>query len=231
MQHTPPPIRFVGTSYGNSFYRTVLEKWGDRHELPTVVLQAADAAPAWSRRSCDRIGQCKSRSAAAGVLSSPIGRQQDQAGCSSPIRQRSSATRQSQRAVGSRADAASAQLPARQRNRQWQPFHAAYFPYCRRHRDDLDRRLWRAVRLWRLEQLRLFPAQWIGGLQQLVPLLDCAVPRRPTANEHGKIAPAPWVAFTRAGCDVGAFSTANIEFERIPGDVNTVFGATSKEGL
>jgi hypothetical protein len=50
------------------------------------------------------------------------------------------------------------------------------------------------------------------------------------ANEHGKIAPAPWVAYTRAGCDVGGFSTANIEFERIPADVNTVFGVDSPEG-
>jgi hypothetical protein len=51
------------------------------------------------------------------------------------------------------------------------------------------------------------------------------------ANELGKIAPAPWVPFTRAGCDVGAFSVANIEFESIPADVNTVFGATSPEGI
>jgi hypothetical protein len=50
-------------------------------------------------------------------------------------------------------------------------------------------------------------------------------------NELGKIAPAPWVSFTRAGCDVGAFSIANIEFESIPADVNTVFGATSPEGV
>src|SRR6266436_204949 len=50
-------------------------------------------------------------------------------------------------------------------------------------------------------------------------------------NELGKLAPAPWVAYTRAGCDFGAFSTANIEFESIPADVNTVFGATSPEGI
>ena len=50
-------------------------------------------------------------------------------------------------------------------------------------------------------------------------------------NEKGKTAPAPWVPFTRAGCDVGGFSTANIEFESIPGDVNTVFGKTSPEGI
>jgi hypothetical protein len=50
-------------------------------------------------------------------------------------------------------------------------------------------------------------------------------------NELGKTAPAPWVPFTRAGCDVGGFSVANIEFESIPADVNTVFGATSPEGI
>ena len=50
-------------------------------------------------------------------------------------------------------------------------------------------------------------------------------------NEKGKNAPAPWVPFTRAGCDVGGFSTVNIEFESIPADVNTVFGPNSPEGL
>ncbi len=35
----------------------------------------------------------------------------------------------------------------------------------------------------------------------------------------GDNVPAPWVPFTRAGCDVGAFSTANIVLERAPFDV------------
>jgi hypothetical protein len=48
---------------------------------------------------------------------------------------------------------------------------------------------------------------------------------------QGKNAPAPWVPFTRAGCDYGAFSTANIEFENIPGDVETVFGKNSPEAI
>jgi hypothetical protein len=48
-----------------------------------------------------------------------------------------------------------------------------------------------------------------------------------TAN--GMNAPAPWVPFTRAGCDVGAFSTANIAIERTPFDVVKVFGAGSPE--
>jgi hypothetical protein len=48
-------------------------------------------------------------------------------------------------------------------------------------------------------------------------------------NENGKIFPAPWVPFTRAGCDVGGFSIANMEFESLPADVRTVFGMNSPE--
>jgi hypothetical protein len=45
----------------------------------------------------------------------------------------------------------------------------------------------------------------------------------------GQNVPAPWVPFTRAGCDVGAFSTANIVLERQPFDVKKVFGANSAQ--
>jgi hypothetical protein len=45
----------------------------------------------------------------------------------------------------------------------------------------------------------------------------------------GQTHPAPWVPFTRAGCDVGAFSVANIELENIGLDITTVFGANSPE--
>ena len=45
----------------------------------------------------------------------------------------------------------------------------------------------------------------------------------------GSNVPAPWVPFTRAGCDVGAFSTANIVLERAPFDIQKVFGATSPQ--
>jgi hypothetical protein len=50
-------------------------------------------------------------------------------------------------------------------------------------------------------------------------------------DEQGKTAPAPWVSFTRASCDVGAFSVANIEFERVPDDVTTFYGAGSAVDL
>jgi hypothetical protein len=48
-------------------------------------------------------------------------------------------------------------------------------------------------------------------------------------NENGKIAPAPWVPFTRAGCDFGAVSTANTILENTAIDIPTVFGAGSPE--
>jgi hypothetical protein len=47
----------------------------------------------------------------------------------------------------------------------------------------------------------------------------------------GKNAPAPWVPFTRAGCNVGGVSTANIEFENVTGDINNVFGPNSPEAM
>jgi hypothetical protein len=48
-------------------------------------------------------------------------------------------------------------------------------------------------------------------------------------NENGKIAPAPWVPFTRAGCDFGAVATANTVLENTAIDIPTVFGAGSPE--
>jgi hypothetical protein len=48
-------------------------------------------------------------------------------------------------------------------------------------------------------------------------------------NENGKTAPAPWVSYTRAGCDFGAFSVANMEFETLPGDIGVVYGTSSPE--
>jgi hypothetical protein len=43
------------------------------------------------------------------------------------------------------------------------------------------------------------------------------------------VAPAPWVPFTRAGCDVGDVSTANQELENNSVDFPKVFGANSPE--
>lgn len=47
----------------------------------------------------------------------------------------------------------------------------------------------------------------------------------------GKNTPAPWVPYTRAGCNFGAVSTANIVLENTGIDIPTVFGAGSPEAL
>ncbi len=45
----------------------------------------------------------------------------------------------------------------------------------------------------------------------------------------GKNAPAPWVPFTRAGCNVGMVATANTVLENTATDIPTVFGASSPQ--
>ena len=79
------------------------------------------------------------------------------------------------------------------------------------------------------------------------PIIDTKTTRRPRADRHdavdgllrpraghdrrhrASITPAPWVPFTRAGCTVGDFSTANMVLENAAGDLPTVFGADSPE--
>ena len=46
---------------------------------------------------------------------------------------------------------------------------------------------------------------------------------------EGMNAPAPWVPFTRAGCNVGAVSIANMEFENTSSDITNVYGVGSPE--
>ncbi len=48
-------------------------------------------------------------------------------------------------------------------------------------------------------------------------------------GENGKTAPAPWVPFTRAGCDVGVFSMANMALQNLTSDVPRIFGPGSAE--
>jgi hypothetical protein len=48
-----------------------------------------------------------------------------------------------------------------------------------------------------------------------------------TAGGHN--APAPWVPYTRAGCNVGQVATANTVLENVATDIPTVFGAGSPQ--
>jgi hypothetical protein len=48
-------------------------------------------------------------------------------------------------------------------------------------------------------------------------------------GQNGKTPPAPWVSYTRAGCDVGSVAAANTELENQAPDVANVFGANSAD--
>jgi len=48
-------------------------------------------------------------------------------------------------------------------------------------------------------------------------------------HPNGVNAPAPWVPFTRTGCDVGAAAAADLEIENTGTDLSTVFGPGSPE--
>jgi len=48
-------------------------------------------------------------------------------------------------------------------------------------------------------------------------------------GQNGKTPPAPWVSYTRAGCDVGSVAAANTELENQAPDVADVFGPNSPD--
>ena len=51
----------------------------------------------------------------------------------------------------------------------------------------------------------------------------------PAAGSPPKTPPAPWVPFTRAGCNVGDVSTANMVLENVNPDLQNVYGSGSPE--
>ncbi|MEZ0095131.1 hypothetical protein [Streptacidiphilus sp. EB129] len=71
-------------------------------------------------------------------------------------------------------------------------------------------------------------AYWTDGVA------DTSVPT-PTdssytmVGQNGKNTPAPWAAYTRAGCDFGAVSAANTILENTTVDINKVFGPNSAQ--
>ena len=48
-------------------------------------------------------------------------------------------------------------------------------------------------------------------------------------GQNGKTPPAPWVSYTRAGCNFGSVAAANTELENVAPDVAHVFGANSPD--
>jgi hypothetical protein len=59
--------------------------------------------------------------------------------------------------------------------------------------------------------------------------MDYTADRAAVPTTQNIDAPAPWVPYTRAGCDVGDVGMANTVLENIATDIPTVFGANSPE--
>jgi hypothetical protein len=79
-------------------------------------------------------------------------------------------------------------------------------------------------------------AYWTDVVNEGTTASPINVPQH--VDQRGKVHPAPWVPYTRAGCDFGAVSIANLELENtgIGGsgiaagvDINTAFGPSSPE--
>lgn len=79
-------------------------------------------------------------------------------------------------------------------------------------------------------EVGMFPSSffyWTDKVSDITPTTDDNTFALTTPS--GANVPAPWVPFTRAGCTVGAFSTANIVLERAPFDIAKVYGAASAQ--
>ena len=69
------------------------------------------------------------------------------------------------------------------------------------------------------------------------PIVDYDTPNSAPVGDHtptmaghdGRTAPAPWVSYTRAGCNFGTVAAANTDLENTVPDVSLVFGAHSAE--
>ena len=96
-----------------------------------------------------------------------------------------------------------------------QPSHASHFPHRHGHPHVPDRRLWGPARCASEQQFPLFQFGWgVSFAYWTAPLFDptTSTPTDTTFNmltADGNNAPAPWVAFTRAGCNVGGVATAS----------------------
>ncbi len=69
-------------------------------------------------------------------------------------------------------------------------------------------------------------AYWTAPINSATNTTD---PYGTMVDAQGVTPPAPWVSYTRAGCNFGSVATANTVLENIGVDVPTVFGANSPE--
>ena len=70
---------------------------------------------------------------------------------------------------------------------------------------------------------------WTDTTSSSDPLYTMIHGAASSSNPEGINTPAPWVGFTRAGCDFAGIGSANMEFENDTSDVSNVFGSNSPQ--
>ena len=140
--------------------------------------------------------------------------------------------------IRSRADAAPEELPRRQRNALHERPHDPHLAHRGRDPELADRALPGPPGQTVSNSYDYYPPSKIpaftSSFKYWTAPVDPANDTLPNMITDGqKNTPAPWVPFTRAGCDVGGVGTANIELENAStastGDITKVFGTGSPE--
>ena len=168
----------------------------------------------------------------------------DQARHLPPVRQRALHPGQPQRAQRPGADAQPAELHHRQRDADLPRAHPADRAHRRRHRDLRERPVRQRPGHPDRERVPLLhgraAATDTAGLVRLLDRPDRGLQHRTGSRrsathtnagraERARTRPAPWVPYTRAGCDFGSVAAADTELENTLPDVPLVFGANSPE--
>ena len=225
-------VRWSGSTAADR-RRTALTRKGKLSVLGALVACLVVAGLAGAAQ------QTHASSSAAGSDGVPARRQgQDQARHLPAVRQRPLPAGQPERPVGPRADAAPAELPQGQRHARHERPHRSDLPHGRRDPQLADGPLPGPARPGRLELVRLLQAGRLGRVLVELQVLDrpdrrrqpgersrrrrrrtrtttwsTTTRRRSAAPARCATRPAPWVPYTRAGCDVGNVGVANTVLE------------------
>ena len=70
---------------------------------------------------------------------------------------------------------------------------------------------------------------WTDPTSSADPLYTLLTQPASGSNPEGVNTPAPWAAFTRAGCDFAGVGSADMEFENDTSDIKNVYGASSPQ--
>jgi hypothetical protein len=91
-----------------------------------------------------------------------------------------------------------------------------------------------AFQYWNDNILQVGSLKSSGGTTTIKPFIPAKYPLSPDPdynllNEGSNNTPAPWVPYTRAGCDFGAIGGANLEAENTSSDLAFIYGINSPQ--